>query len=521
MQQQRGHTNNVFFPLLLIFAVCFAFLNLYIGQFINPRTTDYVMHTVTTNNFVDNDAKGQELHVMERNDVPSQEVHYGEHADVQKQEQLLLKESRYSTLPMYGAHKVQESLARLPDWLQDYIKWHAEERTKPDGEIKFLVITCFLGEKCGGTSDRLRALPYWLLMARLTRRVLTIHWTKPHDLSEFLVPPQGGLDWRSVPEFRGMIRHDRISKFQGNDELPFFFGGRACGDYVTVETCTIETILPRLEKEASDKQFIIMGFPGNQPHQVINDGNMFAQQFSYKDKYPELSQWAYSDIFGDIFRVMFEPVPVLSDAINKTMVSLGLQEGKFVSTHVRARYPAANMPITKNDRKKLDKGGGFVVEGRLKDYILNVVTNAITCGNILAPDLLMFFASDSHVASDLANESKVKSVSGDDTVDLVTVKRTEEPLHIDRDDGWPGSKPSDFFSGFEDLLIMGGSKCVAHGIGSFGSFGAGLIDNKCKAIHRKYNGVRVRCPNDRADRNLVSTNHTLVSILQDKVFPEM
>ena len=32
--------------------------------------------------------------------------------------------------------------------------------------------------------------------------------------------------------------------------------------------------------------------------------------------------------------------------------------------------------------------------------------------------------------------------------------------------------PDKFYSVFEDLLIMGGSRCVSRGMGSFGSFGS-------------------------------------------------
>ena len=52
---------------------------------------------------------------------------------------------------------------------------------------------------------------------------------------------------------------------------------------------------------------------------------------------------------------------------------------------------------------------------------------------------------------------------------------------------------------FEDLLIMGGSKCVAQGMSSFGAFGAGLIGNRYRAIHRRYDGKPVVCLNDRTD----------------------
>ena len=51
---------------------------------------------------------------------------------------------------------------------------------------------------------------------------------------------------------------------------------------------------------------------------------------------------------------------------------------------------------------------------------------------------------------------------------VIGAHRDVEPLHSE---GYhPESKISDFYPLFEDLLIMGGSKCVVYGIGSFGAF---------------------------------------------------
>ncbi len=47
---------------------------------------------------------------------------------------------------------------------------------------------------------------------------------------------------------------------------------------------------------------------------------------------------------------------------------------------------------------------------------------------------------------------------------------------------------------------MSASKCVAHGIGSFGAFAAGIGGNRCRDIHRNYAGKSEECPNGRASR---------------------
>jgi len=416
-------------------------------------------------------------------------------------------------LTMFGAHKVPESLARLPKWLQDYIAWHAEQRKKPVSECKFLIIPCLYGNKCGGTSDRLRPLPYWLLLAKLTERVLIIKWDKPHDLHHFLIPPPGGLDWRSFPEIDQRVIRGRNYRLQNKFE--FVYAGKACGDDVPLVNCTIDYVVPNI-KNQTNNPFVMVSMPGNQPYEATNDGNMFAQQFSYDNEMPIIGQWGYAEMFSDIFRVMFEPVPALAQQINQTMASLGLREGAYTSTHVRARYPAANTPLDRKSRHMMDKDGGhFEFTGDMMKYAMRLSNNAIDCGYSLAPDddLPILFVSDSHLVANYWNSTRTKRVSKDVEVKVVAVNRSEEPLHIDRDDGWPGSTPIEFYSVFEDLLMMGGSKCVAHGIGSFGSFGAGLIGNKCRAIHRKHNGLAVKCPNSRTDRIMIPTDPMLMKLL--------
>ena len=64
---------------------------------------------------------------------------------------------------------------------------------------KYLVMQCIgnVDYRCGGLSDRLRILPYMLRLAYETKRLLLIYWTKPTSLEEFLLPPTGGINWRT------------------------------------------------------------------------------------------------------------------------------------------------------------------------------------------------------------------------------------------------------------------------------------------------------------------------------------
>ena len=81
------------------------------------------------------------------------------------------------------------------------------------------------------------------------------------------------------------------------------------------------------------------------------------------------------------------------------------------------------------------------------------------------------------------------------TLQPIVIDREEIHKHFDTSTR-NYKKFEEFYPVFEDLLIMGGSKCVSHGVGSFGSLGAGLTGNKCRARHRKPSGRRDFCPND-------------------------
>ena len=249
----------------------------------------------------------------------------------------------------------------------------------------------------------------------------------------------------------------------------------------------------------------------------INLANLLVQRHSYgggstnSSKYflmPDLSNWKYPDMIGDIFRVMFEPVPLLARQINSTMTRLGLVENEFVSTHVRARYPNSKL-LKAHGSLNYDIAGGLDFEKKdVKKYLGSVVEAALECGHVLAPDLPIFFVSDHNKVTNhaISHNFNLHDVNGKVTsLKPLGIDREKEPFHME---GNTSSSALDFYPIFEDLLIMGGSRCVAHGVGSFGSLGAGLGSNKCRAIHRNHRGLPLQCPNDHSLPKAVVINVT-------------
>merc|ERR1711971_1034173 len=118
---------------------------------------------------------------------------------------------------------VKQSNDGIPDWLKEYVAWHSEQRKKiDDPSTKFLTVTCYKNHKCAGVSDRIRPMPYYLLLAYKLQRVLFIKWQK-FELEDFLVPPAGGIDWRlpqelSIGEYRNFeIERDHYNIWDDDD----------------------------------------------------------------------------------------------------------------------------------------------------------------------------------------------------------------------------------------------------------------------------------------------------------------
>eukprot|EP01083_Nonionella_stella_P074998 203623_1 len=231
----------------------------------------------------------------------------------------------------------------------------------------------------------------------------------------------------------------------------------------------------------------------------MNEALMLFQRHSYGDQMPILSHWDHVELMGDIFRVLFQPKEEVAKRVNQTMTKLGLVENNYNSVHIRARYPAHELTrlIGDSEADQADLKGGLQFEGKVKDYLISLLQNSLSCINLLSPDQPVYFASDQNDFTNYAIRHNIE-VTGGAFVKPVGLDRGEI-LHSAGANN-VNKTADDYYPIIEDLLIMGGSKCVAYGIGSFGAFGAALAGKNCRVIHRKFNGKPVECPNDRGDR---------------------
>uniref|UniRef100_A0A7S3PZC1 Uncharacterized protein n=1 Tax=Chaetoceros debilis TaxID=122233 RepID=A0A7S3PZC1_9STRA len=406
-------------------------------------------------------------------------------------------------LTMFGAERVQESLSNLPKWLQEYVAWHREQTTGPNKDsIKYLVVTCLDIDICGGLSDRLRVLPFYLLMGSMSNRVLCIHWSKPFGLEAFFKTPNGGIQWQCPSD---LVDKLDLSKDSFDQNLPYKQLGWVKKDPSFVNTT--ETILHEI-KRIDHERFILTRIC-NTASSRINSLNKIFQAHSYKDKMPSIGGWSHIELMGDIFRVMFEPVEEIARRVNTTMTKLGLEENKYTTVHIRARYPTvqvASMVGGAKDAEQHDKNGGAVkYEGTYKTHIGLIMKNAFECGRQLSQrnkaEVIVMSTDSNDVADDVfSNGIELKDGS---SLKPIVLQHTGEVLHLEGTK--KKKKHEEYYSIIEDLLVMSGSKCIAHDNGSFGAFAAAIGGrNRCRTEHRIWTGQTESCPNGRGDRTGVN-----------------
>ena len=459
-----------------------------------------------SNNIIDVKNEKPNSSVEDRGGNPIRKVDKHE----QPQEKTKDGEKGSSYLTMYGEHRVKPALEKLPKWLSDYFAWHQEQVANANGETKYLVVTCLgLDRKCGGFSDRLRGLPFQLLVASKVKRVLCIYWSKPFGLEHLMKPPKGGMDWRCPTVFDSMVVHEKRSR-NGQPFIHNLMFGVGTGMNGPDGNRVAELLITKIKK--NHDTFTSIGYE-NQAVDKIDKANNVFNAYSYRERMPVADKWFHVDLSEHIYRVMFEPVEPIAQSINATMSRLGLVENNYTAVHVRGRYPTRGLHRilgVGDDVKDHDKGGHEQpFEGLYKEYLLNIANNALECGALLDRDSQLFFISDSADLTNYVTNNPImlgedkKSNNPGRTYQPISFGEREEIKHLGASI-ISAVEHADFYPIIEDLLIMGGSHCVSHGIGSFGAFGASLSGNRCRALHRDYMGGVTKCPNTRELKFIVN-----------------
>jgi hypothetical protein len=233
--------------------------------------------------------------------------------------------------------------SKIPLWMRQYFQFHIEQR-KRESEPKYLVVLCTRKMRCGGTADRLKPMPLYLLLANHSRRVLLIRWTKPCPLEKWLRPVDGGIDWRAPASVQHAIDSDSAN----------------CTEVMKGREAAVQEH-ELMSEDFSRRQIVCFKVQssdgGFEFYSKLIRGSAFKPS-EFKQLYIKSLLWGF---YGDMFRSMFAPVPAIETSIQKTMKRLKLEPGKYVSAHLR--HPGTNLRGTRAKTQKqwssVDKEGGL------------------------------------------------------------------------------------------------------------------------------------------------------------------
>jgi hypothetical protein len=368
-----------------------------------------------------------------------------------------------------AAADLWDSSTVLPRWMKEYFAWHRDQlaRLSPlhwnnATQFRYLIMRCLaVDDRCGGTSDRIQSVPYAILLANATRRILFITWEKPHPLEEFLVPPAGGMNW-TVPDW----------------------------------------LLSRLTLSATPESKIIRG---SGTSYLAKHGDLVVQMrhqsHDHGAKYYENSQPPgaprFEQVYREVWSVVFEPSPAVAALIERIRRQIGLggtggESSSYASVHVRANY------------QKQDANA----DARVR--------NAINCASALQPGATIYLATDSRNVT-LAGLRYGKAVGGTVVARIHPESDNGDPLHLDRGSNFlsasgadlEGRPPSDFYDTFVDLYLLAGGQCTAVGVGGYGRWANAISPNSsCVVDH-----TRNKCDWTGAGADAVPTTETPMAIV--------
>ncbi|KAL7501381.1 hypothetical protein ACHAWT_010660 [Skeletonema menzelii] len=383
---------------------------------------------------------------------------------------------------------LERSRSIIPVWMEQYVMWHQEQRRKfltntSLHDTKFMVVGCMENQKCGGLSDRMKPLPFYLMLANMTQRVLLFHWTKPCPLEQFLVPPdENGINWMiegtpvTLQEIRNQTNYVNGHASSLSYEVRMLAGLVDGGDRSYLSTCKVLNV--NLDGGQQIKEAVSLfnrwrKEPGQSPPSWAPDS-------SYLGWNPA-AHIPQREMLEDVYRLLFQPSPGVERAIFDQMNYLGIQGQNFIAVQVRAKHPKF-IPIGIMDsRWKLDMLENVTYDNpKFNAYLEHTFDNAIGCVQNISNEieLPIYLASDSKFGNLYYKNSSLSI--------RVPTYTKGDPLHIDSN-RFQGRDPKDFYQVFIDNFIMQKATCLSHS-GGFGVLALRLNNNltECEVEHTSH-----------------------------------
>ena len=242
-----------------------------------------------------------------------------------------------------------------------------------------------------------------------------IRWTRPCKLEEFLLPNENGLNWSLPLWMEQKLEHEDTKR--------------------SYYACMLRRIVRLLGKDSNTVVEVRT--------QDTFGGSLLYDELIAKNGTKGAIADNYETIFHDLFRMMFKPSPPVAKRIRKNLEASQLVPGEYSVAHYRAFYGI------ENEKEK-----------RSSDALISNAINAANCASQLRPGGPVYFASDSKVANEAVRHHATVSNHSIVTFD------SAEALHLDKGSG----PPSDYYSVFVDLYLMGNGRCISYGQGGFGQF---------------------------------------------------
>jgi len=339
--------------------------------------------------------------------------------------------------------EIEDALNHLPDWLNKYVQWHADQRRRHlySPETKYLTVACFRNGFCGGLSDRLRPLPYFLFFAYKTNRVLFIKWQK-FQLEDFLLPVVGGLDWR-LP--------DDIDIGEGPDATGLDVG-------------------------------LIFSDPKHELNKKRNLVVLARDMYSAVKKEYFLTEAPQHGTSADLWKVLFDPVPEIKALIKQTMADLKLTPKKYVSVHIRSSD--ITFLTTHTAAEELETRFN-----KIKGEYNSDIENGIFCAAHSVPMYqgypIYFTASNTNDVKYALRHSKFAENNPGVLVGLENTIRFHSDKIARNHKFNDGADPKHLYPAFVDLYLLANSACVSFGKLGFGRLGGYIGGEQCMIDSRK------------------------------------
>ncbi|KAL3940693.1 MAG: hypothetical protein SGBAC_004815 [Bacillariaceae sp.] len=379
-------------------------------------------------------------------------------------------------------YKIGHPYRSLPRWMISYFQWHSQQLdlihtnqnngTNQWRHHRVLLVRCMNDDRCGGTSDRLKSLPLFLILAAQTNRLLFLHWNRPFELEEFLVP------------------NDQNQRLSGaadeGKQYNYFWNWTMPDSLVTIldtelganGTYNQTTILSKKSQQLvsavqNPSVWLVQGnlqFSGAALYESLAK-EMLAQdkQVSGTNASAATAVSDFTALYHYFFHATFLPAPAIGRIVNDLFQTLHLRPNNFVVVHIRAKYPGEVFRET---------GNLTALEEIVDNAICIASNNLISNSTSDSEKMRIYLASDAMpvLQSGMRHPNVVSRLSS-------SLQNTEgnDPPHLNFAQK---DKPSAFYSIFVDLIVMSQSRCVSFGAGGFGRFGSLVShDVSCRQPH--------------------------------------